>query len=303
MQQCQKESRSLGGAAKFHPAQKWASPTSRSAAARQCSVKRLMRHTEAVDTTRDGLSQRRREKQHYTGNLVSTQLFNASLEAREDPNAVGSCRSLRQASVLPNKMITLSAPVSSTRRQQSVAARVGCPAAPWRQRLTVLVRRVVIESGWQCPPEPEVVARKRSSMLVAGLLPTARRQPHVGPSHKPCKFRHKFFASTAIPSSQSGHPGVRRGQGIVSKTHLGPLSTHGTTSRELFCSTYAPMRATKGHLPSSNGNVVGVHCHGNFTKCMKNPRMISSELNCLIGDLNEHLKPTGRFLDGWPETS
>ena len=24
------------------------------------------------------------------------------------------------------------------------------------------------------------------------------------------------------------------------------------------------------------------------------------ELNCLIGDLNEHLKPSGRFLDGWP---
>ena len=26
------------------------------------------------------------------------------------------------------------------------------------------------------------------------------------------------------------------------------------------------------------------------------------ELGCLIGDLNEHLKPISRFLDGWPET-
>ena len=26
------------------------------------------------------------------------------------------------------------------------------------------------------------------------------------------------------------------------------------------------------------------------------------ELGCLIGDLNEHLEPISRFLDGWPET-
>ena len=36
------------------------SPASRSAAAQQYSAKRVTRNTEAVDTTRDGLSQRRK---------------------------------------------------------------------------------------------------------------------------------------------------------------------------------------------------------------------------------------------------
>ena len=114
---------------------------------------------------------------------------------------------------------------------------------------------------------------------VAGCAPRSKKlllgsPPNVRGWSSPDRLQATRRRSVTQTLQVQGHPGGRRGWGFFSETHLGPLSSHGTTSRELLCSTHAPMRATKGHLPSSNGNVVGVQCQDNFTRCMKNLRMI-----------------------------
>ena len=167
----------------------------------------------------------------------------------------------------------------STRRQPSIAARVG--ESLWRHSASQSrpCRPMAITFVWTRFPFDQQFRSDVWWSTVAGCALRSKKlllgsPPNVRGWSSPDRLQATRRRSVTQTLQVQGHPGGRRGWGFFSGTHLGPLSSHGNDLEGAALFHTRADEGYEGHLPSSNGNLVGVQCQDNFTRCMKNLRMI-----------------------------